>query len=123
MNKEKYNEIIDKAYDFYQKEYEKDNSIGLSLLVATIDGRAAYRKPDREMFIGLCAHSLEFSNRWGLKIEERELSLEERVKLTMNTPQYRNYTEEQWKEYIGSTSSPRKLITVSYKNEKIEVYE
>ena len=65
----------------------------------------------------------EFSERWGLKIEERELSLEERVRLIMDTAEYRNYTEEEWKVYINTTSAPTKLITITYNNETIEVYE
>jgi len=37
---------------------------------------------------------------YGFQVYTRELSLEERARLTINTPEYRNYTEEQWKEYI-----------------------
>jgi len=48
MNKEKYNQLIDKAYKDYSLDYEKDNSIGLSLLVARTDGKSTYRKPDRD---------------------------------------------------------------------------
>ena len=34
MNKE---QIIDEAYENYSKEYEKDNSIGMCLLVKRVD--------------------------------------------------------------------------------------
>jgi hypothetical protein len=79
MNKEQ-EKLVDEAYDFYSKEYEKDNSIGLCLLVQRVDGRATYRKPDRQMFEDLCQYDTEFSEKWGLKIEERELSTDERNK-------------------------------------------
>ena len=57
MNKERYNQIIDEAYENYSKEYEKDNSFGLCLLV---------QKPDREMFINKCKTDPGFSEKWGL---------------------------------------------------------
>ena len=71
MNKE---QIIDEAYENYSKEYEKDNSIGMCLLVARMDGKSTYRKPNKEMFVDLCTHDKTFSQKWGLKIEERELT-------------------------------------------------
>ena len=37
--------------------------------------------PTMEEFVNRCKTDTEFSERWGLKIEERELSLEERKKL------------------------------------------
>ncbi len=74
MNKE---QIIDEVYENYSKEYEKDNSIGRCLLVARMDGKSTYRKPNKEMFVSLCTHDKTFSEKWGLKIEERELSLDD----------------------------------------------
>jgi thymidylate synthase len=41
------------AYKAYENAYEKDNSIGLSLLVARTDGKSSYRKPTKEQFIGM----------------------------------------------------------------------
>ena len=127
MNNERYNQIIDEAYENYCKEYEKDNSVGMLLLVKRVDGKSVYRKPDIERFIALCTHEKTFSERWGLKIEERELSLEERHKLALPI----------WKEKYGALANmmvptnidntpykiPTKLITLTYKGEKIEVYE
>jgi thymidylate synthase len=48
------------------------------------------------------------------QVYTRELSLEERVRLTINTPEYRNYTEQQWKEYIETTSVPTRAISLMY---------
>ena len=118
MNKERYNQIIDEAYENYSKEYEKDNSFGLCLLV---------QKPDREMFINKCKTDPEFSEKWGLKIEERELSLEDRMILCKEKWDYSwnrtiNLEDIEWRmnnEWNIST----KLITLTYNNETIESYE
>ena len=81
----------------------------------------------KESFINKCKTNPEFSEKWGLKIEERELSLEERHELALPI----------WKKEYGPLSDmmvptnvdntpfkiPTKLITVTYKDEKIEVYE
>ena len=37
MNNERYNQIIDEAYENYSKEYEKDNSISITFLVIIVD--------------------------------------------------------------------------------------
>ena len=122
MNKE---QIIDEAYENYSKEYEKDNSIGMCLLVARMDGKSTYRKPDKEMFVSLCTHDKTFSEKWGLKIEERELSLEERnewfqIHLNGNNP----FMKSDWKDFeLDQQNIPTKLITITYNNETIEIYE
>lgn len=128
MNKEKYNQIIDEAYENYCKEYEKDNSVGMILLVKRVDGKSVYRKPDLEMFITLCTFDKTFSERWELKIEERELSNKERVKLSwfILFPDKEKEVPEWWnirKLTMDGKNIPTKLITVTYKDEKIEVYE
>jgi hypothetical protein len=118
MGKEQ-QDLLDKVYENYSKEYEKGNSLGLCLLV---------QKPDREMFINKCKTDPEFSEKWGLKIEERELSLVEMIKLA----KYENAEEliknrkeniQQISERLSNDNIPTKLITVKYKNETIESYE
>jgi len=132
MNKERYDQIIDDAYENYSKGYEKDNSIGLCLLVAIMDGRATYRKPDKEMFIGLCTHDPLFSEKWGLKIEERELSLEERsiiaksnhYEVSQNIKMFVRVDEDHsLHKHLDDINIPTKLITLTYSNETIESYE
>ena len=122
MNKE---QIIDEAYQNYSKEYEKDNSIGMCLLVKRVDGKSTYRKPNKEMFVDLCTYDKTFSEKWGLKIKERELSDEERIILAGYD--YENRGGIGWnmlKETVDMDNSiPRKLITITYNNETIESYE
>jgi len=75
----------------------------------------------KEEFINKCKTDSEFSQRWGLKIEERELSLEERATIWNNThnPVGNIYTHNQYDE----NDIPTKLITVTYNDKTIESYE
>ena len=59
---------------------------------------------------------------YGFQVYTRELSLEERVRLTMNTPEYRNYTEEQWKEYIDTTSTPKRAISLMWNQRSVDTF-
>jgi hypothetical protein len=67
----------------------------------------------------------EFSERWGLKIEERELSLLERYELMKKLDNWVSvhYKEPKTMEYMDKHNIPTKLITVTYKNKTIESYE
>ena len=121
-------QIIDEAYENYSKAYEKDNSVGLTLLVQKVDGRAVYIKPDKEMFVTMCTYDESFSEKWGLKIEERGLSLEERKSIAKQIlPILRtflgNQSEEDWIEQCEKLNVPTKLITITYKDKTIESYE
>jgi hypothetical protein len=124
MSKEQ-QELVDDAYENYSKEYEKDNSIGMCLLVARMDGKKTYRKPNKEMFVGLCTSDKTFSEKWGLKIEELELSTQERnewfqVHLNGNNP----FMKSDWKDFeLDQQNIPTKLITLTYNNKILESYE
>ena len=73
----------------------------------------------KEEFINKCKTDPEFSERWGLKIEERELSLEERRKLANYDSVFVSpMTVESW----DRNNIPTKLITTT-KITKIESYE
>ena len=104
MNKERYNQIIDEAYENYSKMVWKITDIPL------------YSK---EEFTNKCKTDPEFSEKWGLKIEERELSLEERNK----------WSWDNWgiicemESVLDEQEVPTKLITLTYNNETIESYE
>lgn len=73
----------------------------------------------REEFINKCKTDQEFSEKWGLKIEERELSLEER----------NEWSWENWgitcemESVLDEQEVPKRVITLEYNGEKIEVYE
>jgi hypothetical protein len=123
MNKEQ-QELLDKAYENYSKEYEKDNSIGMCLLVARMDGKKTYRKPNKEMFVGLCTSDKTFSEKWGLKIEERSLSYSEREELfNQNRIVILTKGEKIDEQDFDDEEIPSKLTTLEYNGIKTESYE
>jgi hypothetical protein len=132
MNNEQ-QELLDEAYKNYSKEYEKDNSIGMCLLVKRLDGKSTYRKPNKEMFVDLCTYDKTFSEKWGLKIEERELSLEERIELWYQQNQNKTGKRGMWEiDYVesyeghkklNSFNIPKRAISLTYNDKTIESYE
>jgi hypothetical protein len=111
MSKEQ-QELLDEVYENYRQKIISED---LWMLVAV--GWPS----TQEEFINKCKTNPEFSERWGLKIEERELSLEERATIWNNThnPVGNIYTHNQYDE----NDIPTKLITISYNDKTIESYE
>ena len=119
MNKE---QIIDEAYVNYgQKIISED----LWMLVAI--GWPS----TQEEFINKCKTDTEFSEKWGLKIEERELSLEERFnirypggKFSVFQENYPNtHKRNNPNDLLDAFDIPTKLITITYNDNTIESYE
>jgi hypothetical protein len=89
--------------------------------------------PTIEEFINKCKTDTEFSEKWGLKIEERELSLEERCdEYIKRNPKQTNdgVLNYNWIGYNLCNSEdydkwdiPTKLITMTYNNQIVERYE
>ena len=84
----------------------------------------------QEEFINKCKTDTEFSEKWGLKIEERELSLEERIRMyaLKEGQTYEEFvtnwnTDEQWSEDLSDATIPTRLITITYNDKTIESYE
>ena len=71
----------------------------------------------------------KFSERWGLKIEERELSRDERIDLYCKeyTGGVKNNYEPPFDNFIDAKLTtrniPTKLITITYNDNTIESYE
>ena len=108
MNKE---QIIDEVYNKYLTRYMGYEDV-----------------PSKELFLFEIKNNPEFSEKWGLKIEERELSLEERYNLIEEDKhtQFVNWQSlgtDRVKEVLDELNIPTKLITLTYNNEKIESYE
>jgi len=122
MNNEKYNQLIEKAYQDYSLDYEGDNSIGLALLVARTDGKSTYRKPDLEMFEAMIRHDESFSKMRGFKINSREMTWEETVQWVMR---YTNVELENLYivEEAHKSTTPRKIVQIEYQNETATIYE
>ena len=123
MNKERYNQIINEAYE----NYTQTKIIKTDGGETHISPIGHYNGMTKEQFINKCKSGFEFSEKWGLKIEEKELSIDERHKLALPI----------WKEKYGPLADmmiptnvdntpykiPTKLITLTYNNETIESYE
>lgn len=119
MNKE---QIIDETYGNY-----------ISYIHDTVQGEHQiygnwYGKKE---FIDKCKTDDAFAKSWGLKIEDRELSLDEREmywrnNMGMKDIQFMLYSldgEEGLHKEYDKQNVPRRTITITYKNEKIEIYE
>ena len=129
MNKEQ-QQIIDEAYENYKKEIirqresqkkhvEKLRSQGKRLKVTRIELLT------KDEFIDKIKTNPEFSEKWGLKIEERELSAKERKRIY--EMEYTNDIEVENNHWLESKlktrNIPTKQITLIYNNEIIESYE
>jgi hypothetical protein len=114
MSKEQ-QELVDEAYKNYQTEWLKENP--------PFSGPYTNKCLTQEEFINKIKTDPEFSEKWGLKIEERELIEKERYQIfdergyefMMN-----NWSKE---EQYNKAGIPTKLITVKYNDTTIESYE
>ena len=108
MNKE---QIIDKVYENYEKNVIKSHKE---------NGLEGFNYLTKDSFIERIETDPEFSEKWGLKIEERELRQDERYYLlTQQMTKLRAIRVEDYTNY----NIPTKLITLTYNNETIESYD
>jgi hypothetical protein len=150
MNKEQ-QELLDEVYEKYLEYTINGIETGLDKIKGYLDGclveydgyyehftnpsfAYGYRTYNQEEFINKCKTNTEFSEKWGLTIEERELSLEERVDI-FNTKMKNEglrtqiaivgVDENYWKSSLEKTEHniPTKLITITYNDTKLESYE
>jgi hypothetical protein len=129
----KQQQIIDEVYENYVNWWEyDDNSVNLSdkeseKWLKLVDGGLQWGVLSKEEFINKCKTDPEFSGKWGLKIEERELSLEERIKVGglkyNHKPSDNGYTENDEHRVLDEINIPTKIITITYKEQTIESYE
>ncbi len=130
-NKEQ-QELLDEVYRKYADSHEY-----------FVDGwlHVIPMEHSKETFINKCKTDPEFSEKWGLKIEERELSFEERWDLsekygyrkkggeipseteTFNGVNEREEFNSMMNDPVMGTNLPTKLITITYNDKTIESYE
>ena len=116
MNKE---QIIDEAYENYENAYYKGQAFGYKKL--NDNEFSPDLKILKEEFIDKCKTDTEFSENWGLKIEERELDMFERWELANLTP---NMSEIDYcNKLCDEHNVPTRLITITYNKKTIESYE
>ena len=116
MNKERYNQIIDEAYENYCKSFDTQSEI---------ESHSFDTDPMTNiMFVEKIKNLDWFSEKWGLKIEERELTPKERIELAGGKIQdkYPALVEMSLR-LCDERDIPTKLITLTYNNETLESYE
>ena len=125
---------IDEAYEKYQTEmmfHPEDNWLeeldGMDMSTGEI--KKVYRQYALKEFINRIKTDSDFSETWRLKIEERDLTREERIDLYVKeyTPGMRNKYEPPFDDFIDAKlivrNIPTKLITITYNKKTIETYE
>jgi hypothetical protein len=140
MNKE---ELLESLYNKYLEYTVMGVNYGLDRIEGYLDNclvefdgyyehftnpsfQYGYKPHTLEEFINKCKTDTEFSEKWGLKIEERELSLEERSDLKNSSPylygkpQNGRLIDER---LLDSNKVPTRLITITHKDKTIESYE
>ena len=97
-------ELLDLAYKHYCESFAGYDDI-----------------PVKEWFLGEARNNKKFSERWGFKIVEKNLSFEEKIQWVMKNTDVElenlAITEEAF-----SDRTPNKLVTVTYKGETLENY-
>jgi len=130
MNKEQ-QELSDGAYENYLKggHIKWLNQMEVNTPAGKMNIPIPYTQ---EEFINKCKTDTEFSQRWGLKIEEREMSLEERsiiaksnhYEVSQNIKMFVRVDEDRTlHKNLDENNIPTKLITITYNDKTIESYE
>ena len=127
MNKERYNQIIDEVYENWKSRDQDFWEEQVDGMFTSELGEEVVDRISKECFINKIKTDPEFSETWGLKIEERELSLEDRMILCKEKWDYSwnrtiNIEDIEWR-MNNEWNIPTKLITLTYNNETIESHE
>lgn len=133
-NKERYNQIIDETYKNFKNSFPMKKS---NPPKDYINSKGQLLTKDQ--FIDKCKTDNEFSEKWGLKIEEKNLTREERYDLmpALTGHHPRNIAMRKdinnfegnipgvsyHEEWLDSFRIPTKIITVTYNNETVGIYE
>jgi hypothetical protein len=139
MNKEQ-QELLGEAYEKYLEYTINGIETGLDKIKGYLDGclveydgyyehftnpsfAYGYRTYNQEEFINKCKTDKEFSEKWGLKIEERELTPKERIELAGGKIQdkYPALVEMSLR-VCDERDIPTKLITITRNSKTIESY-
>ena len=115
MNKEQ-QELLDEVYENYWNSHPDAEK------TFQYEGHnIETRRMTKDEFVDMVKTDEEYGRRWGLKIKERELSLEERATIWNNThnPVGNIYTHNQYDE----NDIPTRVITITYKDKTIESHD
>jgi hypothetical protein len=120
-------DLIGDAYKNFEKQFGVDKEdIESFILKRKMIEESLF--PDKNEFIRLIKTDEEFAKTWGVKVEVRELSLDERYVLAnINGSKEKltgepNYTEEQQHSMLDELV-PTKAISLTYDNRTEVIYE
>ena len=120
MSKEQ-QELLDSAYENWKEKGRDFWEEQVDGMFTSELGEEKVDKISKDWFINKIKTDTEFSQRWELKIEERELFMEERWKMVDLTP---NMTEFDYcNKLCDEHNVPNKLITITYNDKIIESYK
>ena len=120
MNNEQ-QELVDEAYKNYSKKSESQFIPNFEDGTMTVISPAShYNFLSQEKFINKIKTDTDFADTWGVKIDERELSLDERTKLAKGKVVFLLASKE---DSYNHARIPTKLIIVTYNDKTIESYE
>jgi hypothetical protein len=123
MSKEQ-EELLNEVYKKYQSQtmFHTDDLLSLEELdgmdMSTGEIKKIYRQYAPKEFINKCKTEKEFAENWGLKIEERKLSLDERYKLYQDNVEFAIFSATSIDFDIHNI--PTKQITITYNDKTIE---
>lgn len=146
MSKERYNQIKDEAYKNYvksffkgelKKNYEGGGYDIDDYYYAIIDAQHLLGWPQdgpvsKKEFINKCKTDTEFSEKWGIQIEERESTDKERLNTLIQNDQrliyekvqsFKNLKRKTIKSCLDEKNIPTQIITIKYQNETVITYE
>jgi hypothetical protein len=129
MNNEQ-QELLDEAYKNYLQHYSDEYNEEQKKLQNPLHWMEMeytnFRPYPKEEFINKCKTDTELSEKWGLTIEERELSLEERAQWLQDNTEWDllvgNLDHDHIREVVEEEAQT-KLITIKYNDKTIESYE
>jgi hypothetical protein len=139
MNKEQ-QELLDEAYEKYLEYTINGIETGLDKIKGYLDGclveydgyyehftnpsfAYGYRTYNQEEFINECKTDIEFSEKWGLKINERGLTDKERIEYKKKRDGIARTFAPYTHQMLDGSNIPTRLIIVTYNDKTIESYE
>jgi len=131
MNKQQ-QELLDEAYEKYADSHFKPPSNPKGKLLSDQLFSVVPIEHSKESFINTCKTNPKFSKKWALKIEERELSLEERsfiansnhYEVAQTIKMFVGVDEDHTlHKFLDDNNVPTKQITLTYNDKTITSYE
>jgi CRISPR/Cas system CMR-associated protein Cmr3 (group 5 of RAMP superfamily) len=115
--------LLDEVYENYKTVHKhaiRTEGNRNKLAMESLEKQLIYTQ---EEFINKCKTDTEFSEKWGLKIEERELSLKERTDYKKKRDGIARTIAPYSHQILDNSNIPTKLITITYNDKTIESYE